>query len=232
MQLFNRNKKVRKEGSFSESNYSVLDYEQLLMVNGAGGKSGSPSGPTGPSSSQQQNTNSNSNTSYYDNNGNKSNNPNVINGRNMGESTVTPKDILQPIADSSVQNHDKYGKGNTCDEFAANALSKGGYNPSDYYLGNTGESVAKHISDMNKSGKDYSSPTSNANVVFMGDGNNANTRGHEHAGLLFMENDGSVSFYHASSNNPNQYNIKETYPSLNAFEKDFGYDSFYYQGIN
>lgn len=39
MQLFNHNKKIKNTDSFGKANYSVLDYEQLLLVNGAGGSS-------------------------------------------------------------------------------------------------------------------------------------------------------------------------------------------------
>ena len=53
MSFLRHNKKGLNTGTFSESDYSVLDYEQLLAVNGAGGSGGGggPSGPTGPSSS-------------------------------------------------------------------------------------------------------------------------------------------------------------------------------------
>ena len=54
MKILHRNKNVVNIGLFSKADYSVLDYEQLLSVNGAGGSSGSggggPSGPTGSSS--------------------------------------------------------------------------------------------------------------------------------------------------------------------------------------
>ena len=299
MNFLHRNKKGLNTKMFSEADYVVLNYEQLLKVNGAGGGSGGggggggPSGPSGtsgntttiigdypsgygacgggryvvdtPSSDNNSSNNSSSkpttssysscggggnNTTtssskdyssesnpkdttpkYYDDTGKETNNPYEITGKNVGESALTAKDILQPIAQASVDNKDKYGDGNTCDEFAAKTLSSGGYNPNDYYLGNTEEKVIEHINEMKKSGIDYSEPSSDANIVFMGDGHNDYTRGHEHAGMLFIEKDGSCSFYHASSNNPNQYNIKETYSSVEAFEKDFGYDSFYYQGI-
>ena len=233
--------KRQNERSFTKSDYVVLSYEQLLQVNGAGGSSsggGGPSGPSGTSgdmsnvsNSKEKNNTSNSQTIYFDDNGNPSNNPYVVTGQNIGESSLTAKDILQPIAEDSIKNKDKYGPGNTCDEFDAHILSSGGYNPSDYCLGNTNEKVVEHISELKKTGNDYSSPMSDANIVFMGDGHNEITKNHEHAGMLFIENDGSVSFYHASSYNPGQYNIKETYPNIEAFEKDFGYDSFYYQSI-
>ena len=245
MKFLHRNKRGVSAGAFTESAYEVLNYEQLLKVNGAGGGSGGSGsgGPSGPSSSSGSSSSSsgysscgggstNTSSSTYSNNyGNQTNNPYSVTGQNMGESTATPKDILQPIAEASVNNHDVYGPGNTCDEFGATVISSGGFDPSDYHLGNTSDTVAQHISELQQSGFDYSTPSSDANVVFMGDGHNSQTAGHEHAGLLFMEGDGSVSFYHASSNNPNQYNTKETYSSVEAFESDFGYDSFYYQGI-
>ncbi|MCR4736287.1 MAG: hypothetical protein K5829_14925 [Treponema sp.] len=55
MKLFYKNKIEEKKERFCEIDYSVLDYEQLLMVNGAGGKSGG-STSSGPSSSSSQQT--------------------------------------------------------------------------------------------------------------------------------------------------------------------------------
>ena len=40
MNFLHRNKKVVNAGAFTESAYEVLNYEQLLKVNGAGGGSG------------------------------------------------------------------------------------------------------------------------------------------------------------------------------------------------
>ena len=55
--FFLRQKKLLNTGVFSEADYTVLNYEQLLEVNGAGGSGsgggggGGPSGPTGGSGS-------------------------------------------------------------------------------------------------------------------------------------------------------------------------------------
>ena len=170
MKSLHRNKKGVSAAGLTELDYSVLNYEELLAVNGAGGRGstgggGAPEGPSEPSNSNSGNLNS---TTYYDDNGNNSKDPYVVTGKNVGEPLLSPKDILQPIAQSSVDNKDKYGAGNTCDEFAAKTLSSGGYNPNDYYLGNTKDQVSKHIAEMKTSGIDYSAPSSNANIFFYG----------------------------------------------------------------
>lgn len=52
MKVLRHNKKVLKTVVFNEEDFSVLRYEQLLNVNGAGGSGGGSSGgPSGPSSS-------------------------------------------------------------------------------------------------------------------------------------------------------------------------------------
>ena len=79
---------------------------------------------------------------------------------------------------------------------------------------------------------DLSKLDSGVYVVFMGDGNKSYTKDHEHAGLLFLNDDGSVDFYHSSSKNPNSLSIVEHYVSVKSFESDFAYDSFYYQEVH
>lgn len=72
MKIFHRNKKVENISVFTELDYSVLNYEQLLKVNGAKG-SGNPSGPSGGNGGDNTNNDSTSNT-QIDN----SNNPTIV----------------------------------------------------------------------------------------------------------------------------------------------------------
>ena len=51
MKFLRHNKKGLNASAFNESDFSVLNYEQLLQVNGAGGSSGGGGGGGGPSSS-------------------------------------------------------------------------------------------------------------------------------------------------------------------------------------
>jgi len=51
-----------------------------------------------------------------------------------------------------------------------------------------------------------------------------------HAGLLFVNNDGSVNFFHSSSSG-NGLSRREDYNTTNLFQRDFAYNYFYYQLI-
>ena len=64
MNFLHRNKKVVNAGAFTESAYEVLNYEQLLKVNGAGGGSGG-SGGGGGSSGPSSSSGSSSSSSGY-----------------------------------------------------------------------------------------------------------------------------------------------------------------------
>ena len=63
MIFLRRNKNALNKKGFSEADYSVLDYDQLLKVNGAKGSSGGSgqSGPSGSSNSSGQSSSSSSN---------------------------------------------------------------------------------------------------------------------------------------------------------------------------
>ena len=60
MKFLHQNKKGLNAKVFSESDFVVLNYEQLLKVNGAGGGSSGGSGPSGPSSSSSSSSTSSS----------------------------------------------------------------------------------------------------------------------------------------------------------------------------
>lgn len=169
---------------------------------------------------------------YYDNYGNPSSDPNVVTGQNMGEELVIIPAATK-ITDAA-ENHlgEDYHDGNSCDEWAAKVIEEAGYNPQDYELGNTSQSVMQHINALQDTGLDYSQTSDNsAYVVFMGDGTKSYTIGHEHAGLLVTDSSGKVSFYHSSANNEGAVSIVETYDSVFDFQNDFAYSSFYYQEI-
>ncbi len=59
MSFLRLNKRVNA-GAFTELDYSVLNYEQLLQVNGAGGSSSSSGGSSGPSGGSQSGSSSSS----------------------------------------------------------------------------------------------------------------------------------------------------------------------------
>ena len=66
MRFLQRGKKMSKESKFDISEFVVLGYDELLQVNGAGGKSGSGGGggPTGPSAAPTSSTTLDSNRGY------------------------------------------------------------------------------------------------------------------------------------------------------------------------
>ena len=62
MKFLRHNKRGLNEGTFSESDFSVLNYEQLLQVNGAGGGSGGGGGGGGQPSPSSSSSSSSSNS--------------------------------------------------------------------------------------------------------------------------------------------------------------------------
>ena len=152
-------------------------------------------------------------------------------GSRMGESSTIPLfKTIADIADSHLGEN--YNSGNTCDEWVAKILTEAGLSPSDYCLGDTKKTVKQHISELIGSGKNYSKTSTNsAYVVFMGDGTRDFSIDHEHAAIIVINGDGSVDLYHSSRGNENQLSVKEHYSSIEKFEKDFAYSSFYYQEI-
>lgn len=153
-------------------------------------------------------------------------------GQNIGEPVDIPASTK---ITNAAENHlgENYNNSNSCDEWAAKIITEAGYNPEDYELGDTSQSVKQHIDALQTTGLDYSQTANNsAYVVFMGDGTKSYTIGHEHAGLLVTDSSGKVSFYHSSLNNEGTLSIVETYDSVSDFQNDFAYSSFYYQEIN
>ncbi|MBQ8680589.1 MAG: phage tail protein [Treponema sp.] len=167
----------------------------------------------------------------FDNYGRQTNDPYAVTGLNIGEPIELPS--TTKISNAAEKHLDEnYFDGNTCDEWASKVLTEAGFEPADYHMKDTEETVKQHIDELKATGLDYSQTSNNsAYVVFMGDGTKEKTRNHEHAGLLVTDSNGKVLFYHSSANNSDSLSIKESYNSVSAFEKDFAYSSFYYQEI-
>lgn len=113
MNFLHRNKKVVSARAFTESAYEVLNYEQLLKVNGAGGGSGGSGGgggPSGPSSS----SGSSSSSSGYSSCG--------------GGSTSSSGGSSHPSYQTPTNSNDYH-----CDIIAYNeAVSNGAQNPGNW----------------------------------------------------------------------------------------------------
>ncbi len=167
------------------------------------------------------------------NNSNVTQNTPVTNPAPSPNPTVVAETLSDTIRNIGVPAYSDipYQNNNSCDEFVANVLRTVGVDPGNYFLGNTDATVLDHITEMNATGQDFSVPGQGANVVFMGDGHNNLTRGHEHAGLLILNSDNSIDYYDNSRNNPGQRPSYTHYDSIEAFQNDYGYDTFYYQPI-
>ena len=149
-------------------------------------------------------------------------------GKNIGEDLVPDyTEIVRGVADKHLG--ESYDDGNSCDEWVAKVLTESGLDPSDYHLGNTQESVAQHISDIKKDKSENHTAHNGFNVVFMGDGTKNFSIGHEHAGLLIVDDDNTVNFYDSSRNNEDAKSMRQKYNSVEAFQNDYAYKSFYYQ---
>ncbi len=85
--------------------------------------------------------------------------------------------------------------------------------------------------NIGNSRQDSTTTNDSIYVVFMGDGRASYTKDEEHAGLLFTGENGQVAFFHSSKNSPGSLSIVEYYPDISAFERDFAYNTFYYQEI-
>ena len=129
-----------------------------------------------------------------------------------------------------------------CDEYVEEMIKSAGYNPKDYYVDNPhGKTVDKHISELKNSGKSYETDatklTAGSYVVFMSDNDNIKA---SHAGLLFVNSDGSAYMYDNSSHNFNNGNgtysggIQRTngYSPKEVCNQYSGYENFYFQKLN
>lgn len=138
--------------------------------------------------------------------------------------------VLRARADSHLG--EKYKAGNQCDDWVAKVQNEGNVESSKYFTGSTTQKTVKqHIDQLLTTGGSYSDPKKGANVVFMGEGTIDRTVGHEHAGLLFVNDDNSVGFYHSSRDNTGELSMKEHYDSVEAFKSDFAYNDFYFQPV-
>ena len=144
-------------------------------------------------------------------------------------------DRIKKIADNNLDQ--EYGPGNTCDEFVENVLKKAGVDPSNYLAGSAGSTtVQEHIDNATKSGR--TSPIDKtaegvdlipgAYVVFM---NDSKQNYDPHSGILIVNKDGKMDFYHSSSSESGLSRKEGGYSNTKSFQKDFAYSKFYYQQI-
>ena len=116
---FLRQKKELSAGTLNESDFVVLNYEQLLNVNGAGGGSsgGGSGGPSGPSSSSSSNSGNlsdrgyPSSTSGYNTNSSSSSSTSTGSGLSQEWINSTVPDQYKPAAQAALQrqNEEKAG---------------------------------------------------------------------------------------------------------------------------
>jgi hypothetical protein len=90
--------------------------------------------------------------------------------------------------------------------------------------------VADDIKNAEDKGISEDSPAEGPNVVYMDDPKPDTGITSPHAGLLFNDGEGDVTFYDNSSN-PG-YSRSQKYDSVSDFENDYGYNGFYYVPVN
>lgn len=133
-----------------------------------------------------------------------------------------------------------------CDDYVGEMVKNAGYTAKDYYIDNPkGKDVDTHIKELKDSGKSYetdsSKLTEGAYVVFMSDEQKVSR---SHAGLLFVNSDGSAFMYDNSSHNFYKETINKVKYYYGGIEKTPGnsaqavcnqyssYENFYFQKIN
>lgn len=118
---------------------------------------------------------------------------------------------LNGIENDSGEKKGAYVKGSyECDDYVEEMVKNAGYKSKDYYIDNpNGKDVDTHIKELKDSGKSYetdsSKLTEGAYVVFMSDKDRVYD---SHAGLLFVNSDGSAFMYDNSSHNFYKETIK------------------------
>ncbi|MCL2791567.1 MAG: hypothetical protein FWD87_00605 [Spirochaetaceae bacterium] len=124
---------------------------------------------------------------------------------------------------------------NDCDIWVENVLVLAGVDPLDYFVGPArSHTVESHINNALERGVipiERRAPNirllEGIYVVFMGD---SPRNFEEHAGLLFVNRNGTVDFFHTSSWGT-AMSVMLSYDSVRAFQGDFSYNLFYYQRI-
>jgi RHS repeat-associated protein len=160
-------------------------------------------------------------------------------------SFINPIAIVANIRAMAIANLDQlYDYGNQCDDWLEKVLVQSGIDPLNY-LAKPGASlsVQKHIDNAIAKGKttpiprrgvDITLPVG-AYVVFMNERTVEDIRvenDEPHAGLLFVNRDGSVDFFQSSTSLPGMLSAKEFYKrGVMHFQEAYGYDKFYYQQI-
>jgi hypothetical protein len=149
--------------------------------------------------------------------------------------------LLRRAAEDNLGQEYKRGE-NDCDIWIERVLIQAGIDPREFFAGPaSGKSVEEHIAaavergviPVEKLAPNIDLPEG-VYVVFMG----ASARGlREHAGLLFVNRDGTVNLYHSSSDRTGlpegavPTSRVERYDNVNFFQRDFSYELFYYQRV-
>ena len=164
MKSLHRNKKSVSAAVLTELDYSVLNYEELLAVNGAGGNSGggSSGGPSGSSSSSSSSSSSNrgypSSTEGY----NPGASAGSLSSQGYPSSTSGYNTSSSSSSSTSSSSSSSSSSGNLSDRGYPSSTS--GYNTSSSSSSSTSSSSSSSSSSGNLSDRGYPSSTSGYNT--------------------------------------------------------------------
>ncbi len=230
MNFLHRNKKVVSAGAFTESAYEVLNYEQLLKVNGAGGGSGGSGGggPSGPSSSSGSSSSSSgygscggstiSSGSGYSScgGGNNSTNSGYSSCGGGAINKTSESSVAEKINESITENWQKkydLETGYRCDNWVEEVIDDAGLNSSKYLKAGCAseKTVQENIDALKEKGTegvDYTKTLpkeDGAYVVFMDDGTRDGETVREHCAILVIDNGKKTIYDNSSGNGGNAY---------------------------
>jgi len=151
--------------------------------------------------------------------------------------------LLRRAAEDNLGQEYKRGE-NDCDIWIERVLIQAGIDPREFFAGPASDkSVEQHIAaavergvvPVEKRDTNINNLPEGVYVVFMG----ASARGfREHAGLLFVNKDGTVNLYHTTSDTDflpegatGPVSRIWSYKNANEFQSRLGYDLFYYQRV-
>ncbi len=185
---------------------------------------------------------------YYDNKGQPSTNPNVVDGRNIGEVCIIPankndEDIIIDAVNKAIKNHsnDKYitptelnnYKGYQCDNYVFDVINEAGGNAMNHLHGlpcgtNVDDSIEKSRGNKDLIHMEKNNATTldrGAYSVLM---NNSSVGHISHSAVVVKDND-KISISQNASFAGGA--ITETYDSEQELLKAYGYNDFYFQKI-
>jgi hypothetical protein len=157
---------------------------------------------------------------------------------NSGDETAVntgDNSILTSIEENSDKLYNENDNGYCCDNWVEEVLSDAGYDPSEYMAGSANEStVQDHINNLEEGSYSTDVPTEEGSyVVYMNNSESSDYDYIPHAGILTVDNNGNMTFYHNSSSNESGGVGSEVVTSYDGRTLDgYGYDSFYFQEIN